>query len=533
MQVSLPTFEATPPKSLDQHPATPVSSAPAAAENSQLCPTFVAAAPESCPSPKPRFQGPGSVGDRRSSQVTASEARLGPSVSPPPVGVGLLATSQSGVEASAQRPGDPATAPVPKAPAVTSSDRVHRGNGPYQFAARPAHSEAITGMIQGEKTSADKALAGRLRWNPAWEKQDLLPSSSTPTEASRQKPESTLPYIRRHLEQNSPRSGFDSQEPSGNTGNFERMDSAVGAKGHLYSTGYFGHDPPVQGMRHVVPSGAEGETKALRYHRPAREQQLNAPQPCYERAPASPGSYGTGNAPEVVWNQRRHLDKGSTTATGGGSNWGGRRDYAFGGNSHGEDQTSPGNYEHGRWRGRVTEGQARNGGPELRRRSEQDVFLAGDWNGYDHGYHLNTSAGPNGDQDPNRYQFHHNSGRGSERGKAPILSGSNNSRGGYTQPPRGSLWEQTKMMERTPPEPSRGPTTARWRIPMGRGTKGDVPVATSTGEEVHRSRKREGYSGSLAVEKERFGGEYAGGLSGGDQARNDHDSVRLWPYRVW
>lgn len=518
MQVSLPTFEATPPKASDRHPATLASSAPAATKRPQPSSTVVVAADGRCSSPKSCSQGPASSGDRGLSRGTAAEALASPYVSPQPLGVGQTATSQTGVDASAQRPGDPASAPVPKAPAVNSSDRVHRGNAPSQLAARPAHSETSTGAIE-----RDKPLAGRLGWNTAWEKQDLLPSSSTPAEASRQTPESTLPYIRRHTEQSSHRPGLEPQDSSGYAGNFARTDSTVRADGCIRPTAYFDHDPPVQSMRHVVPSGAEEETHALRYHRPAREQQYNAP-PAY-----SPGPYRVGNAAEAVWNQPRHLDTTLTAVSGGGSNWGGRANDTFGSTRHGEGKTSAGNYEHGRWRGPVTEGQAPHGGPVLSTRSELDGSRASDWSGYENGQY-NTGARPNGDEDLRRHRFHNSS----ERGKEPPSSRSGNGHVGYTHgggslpPPGEPRWEHTNTIGISHAETSwGGALAARCRIPMGRGVRGGAPGSTLTREEVHRSRKRDGFLGSLAAEKARSGVGYVADLGDGEQARSSHVAVRV------
>ncbi|CAM9971703.1 unnamed protein product, partial [Hapterophycus canaliculatus] len=438
MQVSLPTFEATSPEDAENDPATVASFVPAATKITQSSSTFVASAEGSCSSPNPRLQAPGSAGDTRSSKGAVAEELGSPYVSPPPVGAGYLNTPQSGVEASGQRSLDPAPGPVLKAPAVHSSDIIHGGNMPSNFATRPSHSETIAGMIQG-----DKALAGRLRWNPAWEKQDLLQSSFTPAQASRQKYASTLPNIRRHLEQTSPRSGFYPQESSGYEGISSRMNSVVGGDGYVRPTGYSSHDLSVQSTQHEVPGGAGDETQALRYHQSARDQQHNAPPVYYERVVVSPGPYGAGSTPEAVRNQRQHFDKTSTAAVGGGSNWERRRDDMFVGASHGEGQANTGNYEHGRWRGQGSEGQGRNGGPELRR-SEQGVSQAG--------HHYTTGEGQNGDGGLKCHRFHHSS----ERGKGPSFPGRSNGRGGYMHgggilpQPGESPWERTKTMGTTP-----------------------------------------------------------------------------------
>lgn len=363
---------------------------------------------------------------------------------------------------------------------------------------------------------------GRLRWNPAWEQPDFPPPSPESAQVPPTSHRPTLPYIQRHVDNASPQSAFGHQDSSGWGESCTTRDANIGADRYIRPAGYYAHEPPTQGKRHEVAGGSEDKSH-LRYHRPIREQPYHAA-PRYghrgyfsdgQRDMESPPGHHSGEEirgrggvfpSKVDWDQRRYPGKHSPGVIGTDRQLRPGNKSTWGGNDV-QHPARAGDNRRSRWREESDEGWTRSGPPELRRKSEQDIYLAA---GYGN---KPVGSGPNGEEDPRRY-------RSDQRGKRNnILSDSRH--GGYRYggglPPSGKpCWEPTKtaaVAATARSDPSRENAVARGRIVTGRGALRAEPSEDELeGREAYYARKQGGYSRPLTLDRQaRRGEENVGG----------------------
>lgn len=388
---------------------------------------------------------------------------------------------------------------------------------------RERGADRIIGMVGGENPST-----GRLRWNSAWEQQDLAPPSpeSAPVPPTSHRP--TLPYIQRHVDNASPQSAFGHQDSSGGWGKSDTpRDTSVGGDSYIRPPEYYAHEPPVQRNWHEPPGRAEDKS-FLRYHRPVREQRHHAfprhgghqgyfsdgqrdtePPTRHRSGEATRGRGGVFTG-KVDWNQRRYPDKHPPGVVGTDHRLQPGNRIPWGGNDV-QHPPRAGDNRRSRWREEDDEGWIRSGPPD-RRKSEQDVYRQG--------------GGLNGEEeDPRQYRSDH---RG-RRNKVPSLSDSR--RGGYNYggglPPSGKLcWEQTKAAAAMAAsaalsDPSRGSAVARGRVVTGREGRDEPSEDELEEQEAYYARKRGSYSRPLASDRQARRGVGNGGGS---------ESVRQYLY---
>lgn len=384
---------------------------------------------------------------------------------------------------------------------------------PYQTQQRRERGENRIGMVGGENPST-----GRLRWNSAWEQQDLPPPSPESAPVPPASHRSTLPYIQRHVDNASPQSAFGHQGSSGWGESDTPRDTSVGGDRYIRPPGYYAHEPPVERKWHEVPGRADDKSQ-LRYHRAIREQRHHAaPRHGGHRGYFSDGQRDTESPPRhlsgeairgrggvftggVDRNQRRYPDKHPPGAIGTDHRLqpGNRIPWGVNGVQH---PPRAGDNRRSRWREEDDEGWTRIGPPDLRRKSEQDVYRQG--------------GGPNGEEDPRRYRSD-NRGR---RNKVPSLSDSR--RGGYKYggglPPSGNpCWEQTKTAAAVAAsaalsEPSRESAVAKARIVTGGEGREEPSDGELEEQEAYYARKRGSYSRPLASDRQaKMGVENVGG----------------------
>ncbi|CAB1112706.1 unnamed protein product [Ectocarpus sp. CCAP 1310/34] len=552
MRLSLRTFEA-PAANGSRQPTKP-KSPPTAMTNdpptsSTLAAAATATADEGISAPRrPSLKEQDHAGDqRRTPSPSVAAALLAPCLSPPPeVKHNHLIGTAPRDEPSAPTAGVQPPAAAPKTPQPSSSTRTAaaaaaaaegggvRGGvrgGPVQSAETTGGNQwagaAARGQRQpgsgGDPASAPYVMvsgrpppsgmegatypsAERLRWNPAWEQQRLLPPSpSAPAEMLPRSHAPSLPHIRRHVDSSSssasPRSTFGQLEPSGVARSHHvPRDPAIGAP-HRYvlPPGYRAREHPVQSKRYVGAEDEPGSKAARHYYQPAHEERHHGA-PRYhhhryvndgQRDVASPGHQAGEGVRELEW------DRGRRHASGRGyrvlpeqarANSGGRRPSRRGDEGEdGEDWT-------------------RNGRPGLARRSapQEDPLAAGGGDRY--GSQAATGGGHNGEEYPRPYRFHH----ASRKHKASPQSDDNNS-GGYKHgggclPPSGmARWEPKKTVgAAVSPDTSRRRTVVAAGVAMGRRPAGEQSAFELTEEEAYHIRNNGGgYVESLIADKVR------------------------------
>ncbi|CBN75907.1 hypothetical protein Esi_0206_0034 [Ectocarpus siliculosus] len=547
MRLSLRTFEA-PAANGSRQPTKPKSPATAMTKDpptpSNLDASATATVDEGISAPRrPSLKEQDHAGDqRRTPSPSVAAALLASCLSPPPeVKHNHLIGTAPREEPSAPTAGVQPPAAAPKTPQPSSSTRTAaaaaaEGGGvqggvrgrPVQSAETTGGNQSAGAATRGQRqpgSGVDPAStpyvtvsgrpppsgmegaiypsAERLRWNPAWEQQRLLPQSpSAPAEMLPPSHAPSLPHIRRHVDSSSssasPRSTLGRLEPSGVAGSHHvPRDPAIGAP-HRYvlPPGYPAGEHPVQSKRYVGAEDAPGTKASRHYYQPAHEERHHgAPRYHYhryvsdgQRDVASPGHQAGEGVRELEWNRGRRKDR-----------------HASGRGYRVSPEQARGGRRPSRWRDEAEDGEdwTRNGRPGLRRRSasQEDPLAGGGGDRY--GSQAATGGGHNGEEYSRPYRFHH----GSRKHKASPQSDDNNS-GGYKHgggclPPSGKArWEPKKTVgAAVSPHTSRRRTVVAAGVAMGRKAAGEQSAFELTEGEAYHVRNGGGYLESLIADK--------------------------------
>ncbi|CAN0351128.1 unnamed protein product, partial [Ectocarpus sp. 12 AP-2014] len=550
MRLSLRTFDAPtangsrqptkpkfPPTAMTRDPPTPSTLAAAA----------TAAADEGISAPRrPSLKEQDHASDqRRTPSPSLAAALLAPCLSPPPeVKHSHLIGTAPRDEPSAPTAGVQPPAAAPKTPQPSSSTRTAaaaaaaaegggvRGGvrgGPVQSAETSGGNQSAGVATRGQRqpgSGVDPASAPyvtasgrpppsgmegatypsaeRLRWNPAWEQQRLLPPSpSAPVEMLPPSHAPSLPHIRRHVDSSSssasPRSTFRQLEPSGVARSHHvPRDPAIGPP-HRYvlPPGYRAHEHPVQSKRYV---GAEDEpgTKAARHYYQSAHEERHHGAPRYhhhryisdgQRDVASPGHQAGEGVRELEWNRDRRNDR-----------------HASGRGYHVSPQQAQANSEGrrpSRWKDEEEDGEdwTRNGRPGLTRRSapQQDSLAAGGGDRY--GSPAATRGGHNGEEYPRPYRFHHGRKHKASPQSDDNIGGYKHG-GGCLLPSGKARWEPSKTVgAAVSPDTSRRRMVVAAGVAMGRKAAGEQSAFELTEEEAFHVRNGGGHLESLIADK--------------------------------